>query len=161
VSQNEYDVQPGAAGKVDEKMCDFCDREDCKLTKEEGIQRGEIIESNVESPMRSATEDTPMTYFFNGLPAYTLKKENKSSYYYEQLITQPSRFSVPIIIGEVGHGKNYKIKIEIINRYKQGETFTVVDEDGELEYMAKKMGLNYNLSKLTNDKTEITYNPNM
>ena len=51
-------------------MCDFCNRQDCKLTKAEVIQRGAIIESSVESTIRSSTNDTPATYFFKGVPAY-------------------------------------------------------------------------------------------
>lgn len=51
-------------------MCEFCGREECTLTKEQAIQHGAIIENNVESPMRAATEETPMTYFFKGVPAY-------------------------------------------------------------------------------------------
>lgn len=51
-------------------MCEFCGHEDCTLTKEQAIQHGAIIESNVESPMREATEETPMTYCFKGVPAY-------------------------------------------------------------------------------------------
>lgn len=51
-------------------MCEYCGLEECTLTKEQAIQHGAIIENNVESTMRTATEETPMTYFFNGVPAY-------------------------------------------------------------------------------------------
>jgi hypothetical protein len=63
------------------------------------------------------------------------------------------------LIGNSEPGIVYTMKIEIVERYKTGETFTIIDVDGDLEYMSKHMGFNYKVKKLPNDKTEITYNP--
>lgn len=53
-------------------MCEYCGREECTLTKEQAIKRGAIIANYVDCPMRAATEETPMTYFFKGNPYYSL-----------------------------------------------------------------------------------------
>lgn len=51
-------------------MCEFCDREDCKLTKQQVIERGPILEINANSIMRLETDETPQTYSFKDVPAY-------------------------------------------------------------------------------------------
>lgn len=51
-------------------MCEFCDNDSCKLTKAQVMERGAILESNAESIMRLATDETPQTYSFKGVPAY-------------------------------------------------------------------------------------------
>ena len=51
-------------------VCPFCGRPDCKLTKEQVLQRGPVIEVNACSVMRKATGEHPRTYAFKGVRAY-------------------------------------------------------------------------------------------
>lgn len=51
-------------------MCKFCDSEDCKLTKQQVIERGPILEINASGIMRLAADEMPQTYSFKGMPAY-------------------------------------------------------------------------------------------
>ena len=51
-------------------MCEFCDRDECKLTKKQAIERGPILEINTSSIMRLETDEMPQTYSFKSVPAY-------------------------------------------------------------------------------------------
>ncbi len=51
-------------------MCDFCGIKNCTLTKTQVLERGPILEQNTSGIMRLATEETPQTYCFEGVPAY-------------------------------------------------------------------------------------------
>jgi hypothetical protein len=51
-------------------MCEFCDREDCKLIKQQAVERGPILEINASGIMRLETDETPQTYNFKNVPAY-------------------------------------------------------------------------------------------
>lgn len=64
--KREREMQLGGG----EGICEFCGQEGCTLMKAEVIKHGAIIESNVEGPMRAATERIPATYCFKGIPAY-------------------------------------------------------------------------------------------
>lgn len=63
-----------------------------------------------------------------------------------------------IIIGQVSEpGPITKTKLQIIQRVNRGETFTLIDNDGEYIKLAKS--LNSYMRKLENGTTEITFNP--
>lgn len=51
-------------------MCKFCGEDDCTLTKQQVIERGAILENNAYGIMRLATDKTPQTYSFRGVPAF-------------------------------------------------------------------------------------------
>lgn len=51
-------------------MCDFCGNKDCKITKQQILERGPIIENNASGIMRLASDDTPQTYCFEGVPVF-------------------------------------------------------------------------------------------
>lgn len=51
-------------------MCEWCGRKECNLTKAEVIAHGPILEDNISGIMRLATEESPQTYAFKGVPAY-------------------------------------------------------------------------------------------
>lgn len=51
-------------------MCKFCEDSSCTLTKQQVLEHGAIIEDNVYHIMRLATEDTPYTYSYRGVPCY-------------------------------------------------------------------------------------------
>lgn len=72
-------------------MCEYCGHEKCTLTKKQAIQRGAIIANYVDCPMRAATEETPMTYFFKGNPYYSLSawipdKEDENPHAYKRFV---------------------------------------------------------------------------
>ncbi len=69
------------------------------------------------------------------------------------------KYGSSFILGNSTPDKFYKMKIEIAERYKAGESFTVIDEHGDLEYMAEHLGFKYKTNKLSDGKSEITYNP--
>ena len=51
-------------------MCEFCGNAACTLTKQQVVERGAILESNAYGIMRLATEESPQTYSFKGVPAF-------------------------------------------------------------------------------------------
>lgn len=51
-------------------MCEYCGCAECTLTKKQALEHGPIIEKNAYGAMHGATEETPQTYAFKGVPAY-------------------------------------------------------------------------------------------
>lgn len=53
----------------------------------------------------------------------------------------------------------FKMKTEVIDQYAIGDPFTRIDENGDLERIAKHIGMSFSSKKLSNGKTEITFIP--
>ena len=51
-------------------MCKWCDNPKCTITKEQVLQRGPILESDVTEIMHPASEYGPATYAFAGQPCF-------------------------------------------------------------------------------------------
>lgn len=51
-------------------MCEFCGKKNCTLTKQQVIERGNILEDNADTIMRTETDEMPQTYSFANVPAY-------------------------------------------------------------------------------------------